>query len=110
MSDEPLTRPWCVAVWPGMGQVAVSAGYYLVAKLEMHLRAEFSAEDLFDAEYVDVHDGVVHPGRLPRSRFFEWRDPSGLRDLVVFIGEAQPQHGKHAFCRRLVRYGRELGV
>ena len=28
-----LNRPWMVAVWPGMGKVAISAGYYLVAKL-----------------------------------------------------------------------------
>ena len=28
-----LKNPWLVAVWPGMGHVAMSAGYYLMAKL-----------------------------------------------------------------------------
>ena len=31
-----LNKPWLVAVWPGLGQVALSAGYYLLAKLGMH--------------------------------------------------------------------------
>ena len=33
-----------VAVWPGMGQVAISAGYYLMAKLEMEHVADFAAD------------------------------------------------------------------
>ena len=36
-----LNQPWMVAVWPGMGHVAISAGYYLMAKLGMHILAEF---------------------------------------------------------------------
>ena len=45
MADEiRLNKPWLVAVWPGMGHVAISAGYYLMAKLGMHRLAEFSAE------------------------------------------------------------------
>ena len=41
--EQKLNRPWLVAVWPGMGQVAISAGYYLMAKLGMHLLAELPA-------------------------------------------------------------------
>lgn len=111
MADEPkLHNPWLVAVWPGMGHVAISAGYYLMAKLGMHLFAEFSAQDLFDVEFVEVKNGLIHPGRLPRSRFFAWRDPSGRHDLIVFIGEAQPPTGKFAFCRGLMEIAEQLGV
>ena len=40
MPDEPkLNKPWLVAVWPGMGHVAISARYYLMAKLDMHVLA-----------------------------------------------------------------------
>jgi len=105
-----LNKPWMVAVWPGMGHVAMSAGYYLMAKLEMHLLAEFQALELFDVEHVEVKGGLVHTGRLPRSRLFVWNDPAGQHDIVVFIGEAQPPLGKYAFCRRLLEFGRELGV
>ena len=110
--DDPgkLNDPWLVAVWPGMGNVAVSAGYYLMAKLGMHQLAEFSAHELFEMEFVEVEEGIIHAGRLPRSRFFVWHDPNGKHDLVVFLGEAQPPSGKYAFCRRLIEYARELGV
>ncbi len=111
MPDElNLTKPWLVAVWPGMGQVAISAGYYMVTKLEMHILAELSAHELFDVEHVEVKGGLIRTGRLPRSRFFVWKDPRGDHDIVVFIGEAQPPKGRYAFCHRLIEFARQLGV
>jgi proteasome assembly chaperone (PAC2) family protein len=111
MDEKPeLNDPWLVAVWPGMGHVAISAGYYLMAKLGVHLLAEFRPLDLFDVEHVEVHGGLVRTGRLPRSRFFVWRDPAGRHDIVIFIGEAQPPMGKYAFCKRLIKFARQLGV
>ncbi|MEW4571003.1 PAC2 family protein [Tautonia sp. JC769] len=111
MAEEiKLHKPWMVAVWPGMGHVAISAGYYLMAKLGMHMVAEFQAEELFDVEHVEVKRGLIRTGRLPRSRFFAWHDPEGRHDLIVFIGEAQPPRGKLAFCRRLIEFAAEMGV
>src|SRR5271166_3003972 len=111
MADEGrLTDPWLVAVWPGMGNVAISAGYYLMAKLGMHLLAEFQSQEMFDVEHVEVKDGLVVPGHLPRSRFFVRNDPRGQHDLVVFIGEAQPPVGRYVFCKRLVEFAKALGV
>jgi len=111
MAEEPkLTKPWLVAVWPGMGHVAISAGYYLIAKLEMTALAEFSPRELFDVEHVEVKKGLIKSGRLPRSRFFSWHDPKGERDLVVFIGEAQPPIGRYVFCQRLLDFARQQGI
>lgn len=111
MPDEAkLNQPWLVAVWPGMGNVALSAGYYLMAKLDMTFFAEFSTRELFDVEHVEVKNGLVRPGKMPRSRFFVWRHPQQKRDIVVFIGEAQPPLGKYAFCRKLVEFAQKLGV
>jgi uncharacterized protein len=111
MPDEPkLNKPWLVAVWPGMGHVAISAGYYLMAKLGMHGLAEFSPRELFDVEHVEIKAGLIKSSRLPRSRLFVWKDPKQERDLVVFIGEAQPPLGRYAFCRRLIEYAQQLGV
>src|SRR6478672_2772521 len=107
---KKLKKPWLVAVWPGMGHVAISAGYYLIAKLDMDAVAEFSARELFDVEHVEVKKGLIRSGRLPRSRFFTWKDPKKERDLVIFIGEAQPPLGRHAFCKRLIDFAKELGV
>ncbi|VTU00087.1 Marine sediment metagenome DNA, contig: S03H2_C02747 OS=marine sediment metagenome GN=S03H2_06319 PE=4 SV=1: PAC2 [Gemmataceae bacterium] len=105
-----LNHPWLVAVWPGMGHVALNAGVYLLAKLGMTEFAEFEGGDTFDIEAVEVKGGLVQPGRRPRSRFFLWTDPGRRHDLLVFVGEAQPPGGKYAFCRRLVAFAREQGV
>jgi proteasome assembly chaperone (PAC2) family protein len=108
--DKKLNQPWLIAVWPGMGQVAISAGYYLLAKLEMEAFAELSPQGLFEVEHVEVKQGVIRPGHLPRSRFFVWHDPQGKRDIVVFIGEAQPPREKYGLCCKLIEYAKQLGV
>jgi proteasome assembly chaperone (PAC2) family protein len=112
MSDEfkNLRDPWLVAVWPGMGHVALAAGYYLLAKLEMSMLAEFSSRELFDIENVEVKGGLIVPGRLPRSRLFVRKDPFEKHDLLLFIGESQPPLGKLAFCQRLLEFAKEAGV
>jgi proteasome assembly chaperone (PAC2) family protein len=105
-----LKDPWLVAVWPGMGNVALNAGYYLLSKLGMTFIAEYEAGDVFDIEQVEVKEGIVQPVRRPRSRFFLWKDPAHAHDLVVFLGEAQPPIGKYPLCRRIISYAQELGV
>src|SRR4051794_1118356 len=93
-----------------MGHVAISAGYYLISKLDMDAVAEFSPRELFDVEHVEVKKGLIRSGRLPRSRFFSWQDPHSERDIAVFIGEAQPPIGRYAFCQRLLEFAADLGV
>jgi predicted ATP-grasp superfamily ATP-dependent carboligase len=107
---ENLKAPWLTAVWPGMGQVAINAGFYLAAKLQMGVFAEFSPVELFDIEHVEVEEGIIRPARLPRSRLFLWRDPAQRHDLILFIGEAQPPLGKRKFCQGLIDFARRLGV
>ncbi|MDX1930956.1 MAG: PAC2 family protein [Pirellulaceae bacterium] len=110
LRNRKLNHPWLVAVWPGMGNVALSAGYYLLAKLGMYQLAEFTAGGLFDVDQIEVKDGLILPPERPRSRFYAWQSPEGVRDLVVFIGEAQPPLGKFSFCESLVDYALDLGV
>jgi proteasome assembly chaperone (PAC2) family protein len=111
MADiTPLNRPWLVAAWPGMGQVAVNGAVYLLAKKHMEAFAELEAGDLFDIDHVDVANGLIRQGRRPRSRFFVRKDPDLRRDLGVFLGEAQPPIGKLAFCRQLMHFAQQLGV
>ena len=111
MADKiELNHPWLIAVWPGMGHVALNAGIYLLAKLGMTAFAEYEATELFDVDQVEVKNGLVQPARRPRNRFFAWTDPNKRHDLVVFLGEAQPPSGKYPFCRQLIRFAKELGV
>lgn len=110
--DEPreLNDPWLVAVWPGMGGVAINAGVYLLAKLHMNLLAEYEASEHFDIDHVEIKGGIIQTGGRPRNRFFLWKDPQEVHDLIVFIGEAQPPLGKYALCRKLMAYAQSLGV
>ena len=105
-----LHDPWLVAVWPGMGNVALMAGAYLVERLSGLVTTEFSAEDLIEVESVEIKDGLITAGRGPRSLYYAWKDPSGKQDMLIFIGEAQPASGGYAFCHRLLNDAIERGV
>lgn len=105
-----LNRPWLIAVWPGMGHVALNAGVYLLAKLGMTAVEELDGGELFDISQVEVSKGVIQPARRPRNRFFVWNDPDGRHDLVVFLGETQPPVGKYPFCKQVIDYAVGLGV
>ena len=108
MANSP--ERWLVAAWPGLGQVSTIAAIYLLTKLRMHQVAELQARDLFELESVEVEAGLLHAARLPRSRLFLWRNPAGGREIIVFLGEAQPPTGKLALCQRLMTECRALGV
>lgn len=110
MSMEPeLKNPWMIAVWPGMGNVALTAGYYLMAKLDMELLEELDSGD-YELEQVEIDEGIMKIGRRPRDRFFLWRDPKDQHDILLFIGEAQPALGKYRFCKQIMDYAKERGV
>jgi proteasome assembly chaperone (PAC2) family protein len=93
-----------------MGHVALNAGYYLLAKLQMYLIAEFTPRELFEIEHVEVKGGKITMGSLPRSRFFRWKDPQQVRDVIVFIGDAQPTAGRYAFCHKMIEFAKTMGV
>ena len=105
-----LRRPWMVAVWPGIGQVALNAGFYMLGKMRMQEIAELQANSLFDVEEVEVRAGRIQAGQFPRNRLFLHSDSRAQRDLVVFVGETQPPVGKYLFCQRLIEFAKELGV
>lgn len=108
--SQPLRNPWLIATWPGMGNVALAAGSYLVNKLPTALLAELPSRDTFDIEHVEVKDGVAAIGRLPRSVLFASRDPARQHDLLIFVGEAQPTAGRYAFCQKLLDIAQTYGV
>lgn len=105
-----LTHPWLVAVWPGIGNVAINAGFYLMSKLGMSVLSELQTSSLFDIDHVEVQKGILHTGRKPRSRFFLYSDPQKKRDIVLFLGEGQPPLGKYQYCQSIVEYALKLKV
>jgi hypothetical protein len=107
---EQLNNPWLVAAWPGIGAVAANAGLYLVQQLGAKLVTEIPSHNLFEVQQIDVQGGIARASRLPRNMVFEWRDPRGQRDLLIFVSEAQPQHGGYGLCQKIIEYGVRRGV
>lgn len=105
-----LKEPWLIAAWPGMGNVAAGAGAYLVAKLGAKLVFELPSSEFFDVQHIEVKEGLARIGRLPRSMVFEWQNPRDGHDVLIFLGEAQPQQNGYAFCHRLLDYAMQRGV
>jgi hypothetical protein len=93
-----------------MGHVALNAGVYLLSKLNMTAIAELESGELFDIDHVEVKDGIIQPARRARNRFFVWIDPNKERDLLVFLGEAQPPIGRFPFCRQVMEFAKNAGV
>ncbi len=110
-SANSKPRPWLVAAWPGMGNVAIIGAGYLIHKLGMKQVAELPWRNHFDINEVAVKGGIVGAARLPRGMFFRWNNPSdGGRDLIVFLAEAQPARGTLAYCHELLNMAAAMGA
>ncbi len=107
---EQQRETWLIGVWPGMGNVAVGAGAYLVSKLAAKLVHEIPARELFELQHITVENGLAQPGRLPKNLVFEWRDAAAKHDLLIFLGEEQPSTGGYGFCHRLLDYAQSHNV
>jgi len=103
-------KPWLIAAWPGMGNVAVIAAGYLIQQLEMYADGELLAFDHFDVEEIDVKDGLTAPVQLPRGYFFRSNLAQGERDLLVFVSEKQPTQQKFGYARELIAEASNRGV
>ena len=66
--------------------------------------------EFFSVNHVDVQGGIARTGQLPRSLFFVWRDPARRHDLLIFLGEAQPEQHGFDLCRRIIDFAVAQGV
>ena len=84
-----LKHPWLIAVWPGMGHVALNAGVYLLAQLDMHVLGELDTGELFDVEHVGPRPreriAVMAQQRLAVGCFLglELEDPCEFVEVVA---------------------------
>lgn len=108
--DQQLNEPWLIAAWPGLGNVAVGAAVYLINTLQMQPVHELAPRGQFAPQHIDIQRGVARSPRMPRSRIFQWRNPGDGRDLLVFVGEAQPQTGGWELCSELMDYAAKRSV
>ena len=108
--NAKLEKPWLIAVWPGMGQVALAAGRYLVESLPVTPLALLEARRHFDLEGARIRDGLVQAPEFPQNQFYGWKAPAGQRDLLIFIGERQPSVGAYEFCQQILAVADEYDV
>jgi len=81
-----------------------------VHHLKMKEAGELPPRNHFEVNEVEVKGGVIAPAKPPRGRFFRWNNPQGGRDLVIFLGEAQPAVGTYAYANELLEMASTLGV
>lgn len=110
-TNQPNAAPkhYLIAAWPGMANVAVLAAGYLIQKLGLKQVGELPPRGHFDIQAVEVKKGIVGKPRLPRSLLYSGDIPGGPK-ISVFIGEAQPVVGHHAFAHALIERAQQLGV
>jgi uncharacterized protein len=92
-----------------MGSVAVIAAGYLVRELKMKEVGRLPSGSHFDINEVEVENGIVETPRIPRGIFFRWENADG-RDLVVFLGEEQPESRVYAYANELLDMALSMGV
>jgi proteasome assembly chaperone (PAC2) family protein len=92
-----LKEPLMLAAWPGISNVAMITASYLARKLEVKELAEIRPQNFFEPVGVLVKNSIVENPQFPKSYFYYWKNPKG-KDLIIFIGEAQPNSNSYSLA------------
>jgi uncharacterized protein len=91
MARPKLNTPSLLAVWPGVGNVAIIIATYLATKLTFKDLAEIQPANFFDPTGVLVEDSIIEAPQFPQSKFFYRKNERvGGSDLILFRGDDQP--------------------
>ncbi|MEN8615405.1 PAC2 family protein [Dehalogenimonas sp. THU2] len=105
-----LKEPYMLAAWPGIANVAMIVGTYLAHKLNPKPLAEVVAPYFFDPIGVLVQNNLVESPQFPESRFFYWKNKTGKRDLILFLGDDQPQSKTYELAHTVIDVAERFGV
>jgi len=109
--EQPeLESPALVAAWPGVGNVALTAATYLSEELGAQEFAEIAPLSFFDLNGAFIERNVIQEPRLPQSKFYYWKSSPGKKDLVLFLGEAQPVAQNYELANKILEFSQKLGV
>ena len=107
---EPALRdPSFIAAWPGMGGVAVIAAKHLKDELGAEEFGSIEPYDFFDLGAISVQDHIVEEPEFPESKFYFWESGGG-KDLIIFIGEAQPPVKGYRFANLVLDVAKRLSA
>jgi uncharacterized protein (TIGR00162 family) len=105
-----LKDPVLLAAWPGISNVGLEAATYLRNKLEATELAAVDPVEFFTPLGILVHNNVVQFPMFPENKFYLARTPEGKSDLVIFIGEAQPDHNQYDLAHTIIDVAKNFKV
>jgi proteasome assembly chaperone (PAC2) family protein len=105
-----LKAPVMLAAWPGVGNVAMVVANYLLDKLDFKDLAEIDASYFFDPIGVLVREHIIETPQFPQSHFYYWKNKKGKNDVILFIGDDQPDVKIYDFAGCVLDFGEAFGV
>ncbi len=99
-----------LAVWPGIGNVALIVARYIKDKLKAEEIGEIEPFDFFDPIGVMVKSNIIEAPQFPESKFYYLRNPASDRDLVLFISDEQPSFKGYEMANCVLDVSQKLKV
>jgi uncharacterized protein len=99
-----------LAVWPGIGNVALIIARYIKDKLKVEEIGEIEPFDFFDPIGVMVKGNIIEAPQFPESKFYYWHNPNSDRDLLLFISDQQPSFKGYEMASCVLDVSRKLKV
>lgn len=97
-------KPYFVAGWPGMANVALTVVTYLKEKLQATPLGELTSPEYFAPTNAIVSDQVILPPARPNNQFYYYSSPGSKKDILLFIGSEQPvPHREYEFAMEILR-------
>jgi len=100
-----LRKPNLLAAWPGIGNVSMIVASYLKSQLGFKDLGEIEASHFFDPIGILVKNNVVEAPNFPQSRFYYYKNTKGENDLILFIGDDQPQTKAYELANCILNVG-----
>ncbi|MBN1643303.1 MAG: PAC2 family protein [Dehalococcoidales bacterium] len=110
IAKPKLNSPVMLAAWPGVGNVSIVIANYLLNKLDFKDLAEIDAGYFFDPIGVLAREYIVEAPQFPQSRFYYWKNKKGQNDLILFIGDDQPDSKIYDFAGCVLDLADAFGV
>ena len=99
-----------LAVWPGIGNVALIVARYIKDKLKAEEIGEIEPFDFFDPIGVMVKSNIIEAPQFPESKFYYWPNPNSDRDLLLFISDEQPSFKGYEMASCVLDVSQKLKV
>jgi proteasome assembly chaperone (PAC2) family protein len=99
-----------LAAWPGVGNVAMLVANYLLDKFDFKDLAEIDANEFFDPIGVLSRQHLIEAPQFPQSHFYYWKNKNGEHDIILFIGDDQPDFKIYDFAGCVLDFAQSYGV